>query len=100
MSNEWNLLITGETDPIFNMAVEDAIASRVGKGVVPPTLRIWKDKSCFVIGRFGHRRFVEQIKRVKREGFLVVEKRSITMKGVLISLFSFLVPTMNKIGTG
>ena len=76
MSNEWNLLITGETDPIFNMAVEDAIASRVGKGVVPPTLRIWKDKSCFVIGRFGHRRFVEQIKRVKREGFLVVERQS------------------------
>lgn len=76
MSDRWNLLITRETDPIFNMAVEDAIASRVGERALPPALRFWKDKSCFVVGRFGHRRFVEQIKRVEEEGLLVVERQS------------------------
>ncbi len=76
MSDRWNLLITRETDPIFNMAVEDAIASRVGERTLPPTLRFWKDRSCFVVGRFGRRRFVEQIKRVEKEGFLVVERQS------------------------
>ncbi len=39
-------------DPYFNMAVEEAIPRARGCGVVPDTLRIWRNMNAIIIGYF------------------------------------------------
>jgi len=72
----WDLLITQVNDPSFNLALEEILAYRVGEGIIPPTLRLWKNANCFVIGRLRARRFIKRIQKVKEEGFSVVERLS------------------------
>ena len=39
-------------DPYFNMAVEEAIPRARGCGIVPDTLRIWRNENAVIIGYF------------------------------------------------
>jgi len=45
------LLDLGFRDPRENLALEEAILRAVGEGEQPPTLRIWRNPRCVVIGR-------------------------------------------------
>lgn len=45
------LLDLGFRDPRKNLALEEAILRAVGEGGQPPTLRIWRNPRCVVIGR-------------------------------------------------
>lgn len=51
--HEWSLIPGEPTDPAMNMALDEALTHRVGRGERPPTLRIWGwTRRCIVLGRF------------------------------------------------
>ncbi len=37
--------------PALNLALDEAILHEVARGVVPPTLRVWRNPRCVVVGR-------------------------------------------------
>ncbi|MBC7318199.1 lipoate--protein ligase family protein [Candidatus Bipolaricaulota bacterium] len=45
------LLDLGFRDPALNLALEEAILEGVRRELVPPTLRIWRNPRCVVVGR-------------------------------------------------
>lgn len=45
------LLDLGFRDPALNLALEEAILDGVRRELVPPTLRIWRNPRCVVVGR-------------------------------------------------
>ncbi len=47
---DWRLLDLEFTDAASNLALEEAIARRVGEGKSPPTLRLWRNRNAAVIG--------------------------------------------------
>jgi len=46
----WRLLISKETDPYLNMAVEEALLEAVEREEVPNTLRLWRSSCSAVVG--------------------------------------------------
>ena len=48
----WRLLDLEYEDPYMNLAVEEAIPRMVGKGIVPNTVRFWRNSNAVIIGRF------------------------------------------------
>jgi len=53
MHNTFRLLdVEYPEDPYYNLAVEEAIARAVGEGIVPNTLRFWRNDNAIVIGAF------------------------------------------------
>lgn len=48
----WRLLDLEFCDPFMNMAVEEAIARKVGEGTVSNTIRFWRNLNAVVIGSF------------------------------------------------
>jgi lipoate-protein ligase A len=49
----WRLLdVEWPEDPYYNMAVEEAVARAVGEGIIPTTLRFWRNDNAIVIGAF------------------------------------------------
>ena len=50
---DWKLIPGAPTQPLLNMALDEVLAERVGRGERPPTLRIWGwNRPCIVLGRF------------------------------------------------
>ncbi len=49
---EWRLLDIEFSDPSFNIAVEEAILTFVGKKLQPSTIRFWRNNNSVFIGRF------------------------------------------------
>ncbi|KUO41293.1 MAG: hypothetical protein APZ16_00230 [Candidatus Hadarchaeum yellowstonense] len=49
---KWRFLDIEHTDPCMNLAIEEAIVIAVGKGLVNPTVRFWRNLNTVVIGRF------------------------------------------------
>jgi len=47
---DWRLLDLEYSDAHSNLALEEAIARRVGEGKSPPTLRLWRNRNAAVIG--------------------------------------------------
>ncbi|HEC63586.1 MAG TPA: lipoate--protein ligase family protein [Candidatus Acetothermia bacterium] len=45
------ILNLGFFDPVSAVSLDEAILRTVGEGVEPPTLRIWRNPRCVVIGR-------------------------------------------------
>jgi lipoate-protein ligase A len=72
----WNYLITDFENPILNLALERKLADEVGEGLALPRLRLWKNGKCFVVGKFGYRKYHTQIKEVIKNGFVVVERQT------------------------
>ena len=52
MNNPWRLLLSKPARGVWNMAVDEAILECVGKGVSPPTLRLYAwEPACLSLGR-------------------------------------------------
>ena len=52
-SYDWRLLPAIPRSPLLNMALDEVLTERVGRGERPPTLRIWGwTGRCVVLGRF------------------------------------------------
>lgn len=50
---DWKLIPAVAQPPLMNMALDEALTLRVGRGERPPTIRIWGWASrCVVLGRF------------------------------------------------
>ncbi|MBA2278025.1 MAG: lipoate--protein ligase family protein [Chloroflexia bacterium] len=50
---EWQLIPPEPTPPLLNMALDEVLTLRVGRGERPPTIRFWGwSDSCVVLGRF------------------------------------------------
>ncbi len=51
--NEWRLIADDGVSDSFGLAADEALASRVGSGASPPTLRLYTYRShCALVGRF------------------------------------------------
>lgn len=51
--NEWRLIADDRVSDSFGLAADEALASRVGSGASPPTLRLYTYRShCALVGRF------------------------------------------------
>jgi len=61
-------------DPYYNLAVEEAIPLSVAKGIAPPTLRFWRNKSAVVIGRFQCPELEVDLKLAAQKGIRVVRR--------------------------
>ncbi len=50
---DWQLIPAQPTEPHMNLALDEVLTLQVGKGLRPPTLRIWGwSRRCIVLGRF------------------------------------------------
>lgn len=75
----WRLLMEEHPqDPELNLAIEEAIAERVGSGQSPPTIRLWRNANTLVLGRFDDKlpRFEEAVKWIRKQGVRVVKRIS------------------------
>ena len=50
MVDVWRLLISRDTDPYLNMAIEEALLEAVEREDVPNTLRLWRSSCSVVVG--------------------------------------------------
>lgn len=48
----WRFLVSNETDPFKNIAVEEALLSAIEQGYSTNTVRFWKNKPSVIIGYF------------------------------------------------
>lgn len=81
----WQLIEAEPTDPHMNLALDEVLTQRVGKGLRPPTLRFWGwNRRCIVLGRFQSvrnevdeenaiRNDVQLIRRISGGGAMFIE---------------------------
>jgi lipoate-protein ligase A len=51
--HDWRLISGVARDPLMNMALDEVLTLRVGRGERPPTIRVWGwTRRCVVLGRF------------------------------------------------
>lgn len=82
---DWKLIPGAPTEPLVNMALDEVLAERVGRGERSPTLRIWGWRSpCIVLGRFqsvrneideaaAARNDVQIVRRISGGGAMFIE---------------------------
>ncbi len=82
---DWQLIAAEPTEPHMNLALDDVLTRQVGKGLRPPTLRIWGwNRKCIVLGRFqsvrnevdeanAARHEVQLIRRISGGGAMFIE---------------------------
>ncbi len=63
-------------DPQLNLALDEAILSELARGRVPPTLRIWQNPRCVVIGRGQHPEDEVDLEYCQRHHIPVVKRAS------------------------
>jgi lipoate-protein ligase A len=70
---DWQLIVAQPTEPHMNLALDEVLTLQVGKGLRPPTLRIWGwSRKCIVLGRFQSvRNEVDEANAAKHEVQLV-----------------------------
>lgn len=70
---DWQLIPAQPTEPNMNLALDEVLTFQVGKGLRPPTLRIWGwNRRCIVLGRFQSvRNEVDEANAAKHEVQLV-----------------------------
>jgi lipoate-protein ligase A len=70
---DWQLIAAEPTEPHMNLALDEVLTLQVGKGLRPPTLRIWGwNRRCIVLGRFQSvRNEVDEANASKHEVQLV-----------------------------
>jgi lipoate-protein ligase A len=70
---DWQLVAAEPTEPHLNLALDEVLTLQVGKGLRPPTLRIWGwSRRCIVLGRFQSvRNEVDEANAAKHEVQLV-----------------------------
>jgi lipoate-protein ligase A len=82
---DWKLIPGVPTPPLLNMALDEVLAERVGRGERAPTLRVWGWSSpCIVLGRFqsvrnevdeeaAERNNVQIVRRISGGGAMFIE---------------------------
>lgn len=82
---DWQLIPAAPQRPLINMALDEVLTLRVGRGERKPTLRIWGwASSCVVLGRFqsvknevdeeaARARGVEIVRRISGGGAMFIE---------------------------
>ncbi|MDQ3692563.1 MAG: lipoate--protein ligase family protein [Chloroflexota bacterium] len=82
---DWQLIPAASRAPLLNMALDEVLTERVGRGERPPTLRIWGwSRRCIVLGRFQSVRnevnedvaraeAVELVRRISGGGAMFIE---------------------------
>jgi lipoate-protein ligase A len=74
---DWKLIPGAPTPPLVNMALDEVLAERVGRGERPPTLRIWGwSQPCIVLGRFQSVRNEVDEDAAERNGVQIVRRIS------------------------
>jgi lipoate-protein ligase A len=74
---DWRLLPEVPRAPALNMALDEVLTERVGRGERPPTLRIWGwSGRCVVLGRFQSVRNEVDEAAAAREGVAIVRRIS------------------------
>jgi len=75
MVEEWRLLdAEWPDDPHYNLAVEEAVARAVDRGLAPNTLRFWRNANAVVIGRFQCPSLEVRFRECLRHGAVVVRR--------------------------
>ena len=76
-AHDWRLIPGEPTAPLLNMALDEVLTLRVGRGERPPTLRVWGwDRRSVVLGRFQSVRNEVDMAAAAREGVQVVRRIS------------------------
>jgi lipoate-protein ligase A len=74
---DWKLIPGAPTPPLLNMALDEVLAERVGRGERAPTLRIWGwSRPCIVLGRFQSVRNEIDEAAAERNGVQIVRRIS------------------------
>ncbi len=76
---KWLLINHGVADSAKIIAKEEKIASKVGKGELPPVLKLWiASQECFVLGKNYAKKLEKQgrMDKVRREGIPIVLRSS------------------------
>ena len=74
---DWRLIPAVPKSPLVNMALDEALTLRVGRGERPPTLRIWGwSAPCVVLGRFQSVRNEVDEAAAREHGIEVVRRIS------------------------
>ena len=77
LSLPWRVVPPIPQRPMMNMALDEVLTERVGRGVRPPTLRIWAwTDPCVVLGRFQSVRNEVDEEAAARLGIQVVRRIS------------------------
>ncbi len=71
--DDWQVIAAEPTEPHMNLALDEVLTLQVGKGLRPPTLRLWGwSRRCIVLGRFQSvRNEVDEANAAKHEVQLV-----------------------------
>jgi lipoate---protein ligase len=76
-ASPWQLLPETPHEPLINMALDEVLTERVGRGERPPTLRIWGwSARCVVLGRFQSVRNEVDEEAAARHGIQIVRRIS------------------------
>ena len=82
---DWKLIPAVAQRPLINMALDEVLTVKVGKGERPPTIRVWGWASkCIVLGRFqsvknevdeasAREHGVEIVRRISGGGAMFIE---------------------------
>ena len=74
-SASWRLLLDGECDPFWNMAVDSAILRAVGRGETGPTIRLYRwNRTAVSVGRFQNVERTLKLEYCERTGIPVVRR--------------------------
>lgn len=74
---DWQLIPENRLEPRMNMALDEVLSERVGRGARKPTLRIWGWASpCVVLGRFQSVRNEVDEEEAERLGIEIVRRIS------------------------
>lgn len=70
----WRLLTLEFDDPHFNMAVEEAVATKVGEYAAPNTIRFWRSPNSVVVGCFQAVTLEVNFEECKKHGTKIVRR--------------------------
>lgn len=70
----WRLLDLEYDNPYMNLSVEEAIPRKVGEGVAPNTIRLWRNPNTVVIGYFQSAMLEVNFEACKKFGTNVVRR--------------------------
>ena len=73
-TSDWRLLDLEYSDAPSNLALEEAIARKIGEGKSPPTLRLWRNRNAAVIGENQSAAAELQLDTCKELGVEVVRR--------------------------
>ncbi|MEM2211407.1 MAG: biotin/lipoate A/B protein ligase family protein [Nitrososphaerales archaeon] len=70
----WRLIYTELENPYLNLALEEALARRVSCNNALPTIRIWRNQSSVILGRFQHPLLEVDLEKCKKYNIPIVRR--------------------------